>query len=72
MPTPNENPARATSPTLTGVPKQTRPPKVAKSIRIRPWLLTKVESVCDEQELTFNEAVERGLELWLAQQQRGE
>lgn len=47
------------------VPKQSRPAKVAKSVRIRPWLLAKVETVCEEEDLTFNDAVERALEDWV-------
>jgi hypothetical protein len=51
--------------TVAAVPKQARPAKVAKSVRIRPWLLDKVNAVCAEEDLTFNDAVERALEEWV-------
>lgn len=47
------------------VPKQSIPPKVPKSVRIRPHLLAQVEAQCEGEGLTFNDAVERALEQWV-------
>ncbi len=47
------------------MPKQSRPAKVAKSVRIRPWLLDQVTMICEQRDLTFNDAVERALEAWV-------
>lgn len=59
---------RNTPDSVTRVPKQSRPAKIAKSIRVRPWLLEQIEVVAEEQQLTFNEVVERALEDWISKQ----
>lgn len=41
------------------------PPKVPKSVRVRPKLLAAVEAKCEREGLTFNDAVERALEEWV-------
>ena len=62
--------ARATRRSVETVPKQSRPSKVGKSVRVRPWLLERVEKVCEQQQLTFNDAVERALEAWVDEQEK--
>lgn len=50
---------------MVTVPKQSRPTKVNKSARLRPWLLEQVDAICAEKQLTFSDAVERALEDWV-------
>lgn len=56
---------RTTPDSLPSVPKQTRPPKVTKSLRLRLHLLAQVVEKCERLGLNFNEAVERALEDWV-------
>lgn len=50
---------------LVVVPRQTRPAKINKSVRLRPWLLEQVEAICADKQLTFSDAIERALEDWV-------
>lgn len=62
---------RNTPDSVTRVPKQSRPAKIAKSIRVRPWLLERFETVAEEQQLTFSDAIERAMEDWVLKQTGG-
>lgn len=56
---------RNTPAIVDAVPKTSRPAKIPKSTRIRPKLLRDVEERCEQEGLTFNDAVERALEAWV-------
>lgn len=62
---------RNTTATVSPVPKQSRPTKIPKSIRVRPWLLERFETVAEEQQLTFSDAIERAMEDWVLKQTGG-
>lgn len=45
-------------------PKQTPPPRVHKSMRLRPVVVAAVEKRCEREGLTFSEGMERAAEAW--------